>query len=56
MDRSSGKEAIAFEDSGSGIEAAVGAGIYTIGVASSHEPCPFLELMINTQCVGIAHR
>ncbi len=30
--------AIAFEDSPSGIQAAVGAGIYTIGVASTHEP------------------
>jgi beta-phosphoglucomutase len=32
------KEAIAFEDSPSGIQAAVGAGIYTIGVASTYEP------------------
>ncbi len=31
-------EAIAFEDSPSGIQAAVGAGIYTIGVASTYEP------------------
>lgn len=34
----SAKEAIVFEDSPSGIKAAVGAGIYTIGVASTHEP------------------
>ena len=32
------EEAIAFEDSGSGIKAAVAAGIYTIGVASTHDP------------------
>lgn len=31
-------EAIVFEDSPSGIRAAVAAGIYTIGVASSHNP------------------
>jgi beta-phosphoglucomutase len=37
------KEAIAFEDSGSGIQAAVGAGIYTIGVASTHEPDDLLK-------------
>lgn len=34
----SAKEAIAFEDSPSGIQSAVGAGIYTIGVASTHDP------------------
>jgi beta-phosphoglucomutase len=34
----SAKEAIAFEDSPSGIQAAVGAGIYTIGVASTYDP------------------
>ena len=34
----SATEAIAFEDSPSGIQAAVGAGIYTIGVASTYEP------------------
>lgn len=32
------KEAIVFEDSPSGIKAAVAADIYTIGVASTHEP------------------
>ena len=32
------KDAITLEDSPSGIPAAVGAGIYTIGVASPHEP------------------
>lgn len=37
------KEAIAFEDSCSGIHAAVGAGIYTIGVASTHDPEVLLE-------------
>lgn len=37
------KEEIAFEDSGSGIQAAVGAGIYTIGVASTHEPDDLLK-------------
>ncbi len=39
----SAKEAIAFEDSPSGIQAAVGAGIYTIGVASTHDPNILLE-------------
>lgn len=39
----SAKEAIAFEDSPSGIRAAVGAGIYTIGVASTHEPHTLAE-------------
>jgi beta-phosphoglucomutase len=34
----SATEAIAFEDSPSGIQAAVGAGIYTIGVASTYDP------------------
>ncbi len=37
------EEAIAFEDSPSGIQAAVGAGIYTIGVASTHDPNILLE-------------
>ncbi len=37
------KEAIAFEDSCSGIHSAVGAGIYTIGVASTHNPEVLLE-------------
>ncbi|HEY9708555.1 MAG TPA: HAD family phosphatase [Oculatellaceae cyanobacterium] len=37
------KEAIAFEDSCSGIHSAVGAGIYTIGVASTHDPEVLLE-------------
>ena len=37
------KDAIAFEDSPSGIHAAVGAGIYTIGVASTHDPKHLLE-------------
>jgi beta-phosphoglucomutase len=32
------QEAIAFEDSVSGIKSSVGAGIYTIGIASTHEP------------------
>lgn len=34
----SAKEAIAFEDSVSGIQSSVGAGIYTIGIASTHDP------------------
>jgi beta-phosphoglucomutase len=38
-----GRFAIAFEDSRSGIRAAVGAGIYTIGVASTHDPQELLE-------------
>jgi beta-phosphoglucomutase len=33
----SAREAIAFEDSPSGIRSSVGAGIYTIGVASTHD-------------------
>ncbi|MBE9168481.1 HAD-IA family hydrolase [Pleurocapsales cyanobacterium LEGE 06147] len=37
------KEAIAFEDSASGIRAAVGAGIFTIGVASTHPPESLVE-------------
>jgi beta-phosphoglucomutase len=37
------KDAIAFEDSPSGIHAAVGAGVYTIGVASTHDPKHLLE-------------
>lgn len=32
------KNAIAFEDSAAGIRSAVGAGIYTIGITSSHPP------------------
>lgn len=39
----SAQEAIAFEDSRSGIKSAVGAGIYTVGVASTHEPESLLE-------------
>lgn len=39
----SAKKAIAFEDSPSGIRAAVGAGIYTIGIASTHEPHTLTE-------------
>ena len=38
------KEAIVFEDSRSGIKSAVEAGIYTIGVASTHEPESLLEV------------
>ena len=38
-----GRKAIAFEDSRSGIRAAVGAGIYTIGVASTHDPKELLD-------------
>ncbi|MGK7922240.1 MAG: HAD family hydrolase [Trichodesmium sp.] len=38
------EEAIVFEDSRSGIKSAVGAGIYTIGVASTHEPESLLEV------------
>lgn len=37
------QEAIAFEDSPSGIHAAVGAGIFTIGVASTHSPETLVE-------------
>jgi HAD superfamily hydrolase (TIGR01509 family) len=32
------QEAIAFEDSPSGIKSAVAAGIYTVGIASTHDP------------------
>ncbi|NER01991.1 MAG: HAD family phosphatase [Okeania sp. SIO3C4] len=38
------EEAIVFEDSRSGIKSAVGAGIYTVGVASTHEPESLLEV------------
>ena len=38
------KEAIVFEDSRSGIKSAVGAGIYTVGVSSTHEPESLLEV------------
>lgn len=38
------EEAIAVEDSPSGIRAAVGAGIRTIGIASTHEPKVLLEV------------
>lgn len=38
------KEAIVFEDSRSGINSAVGAGIYTVGVSSTHEPESLLEV------------
>lgn len=34
----SAKSAIAFEDSPSGIRSAVGAGVLTVGIASTHEP------------------
>jgi beta-phosphoglucomutase-like phosphatase (HAD superfamily) len=37
------KKAIAFEDSPYGIRAAVGAGIFTIGVASTHPPESLVE-------------
>lgn len=40
----SAQEAIAFEDSPSGIQSAVGAGIYTIGVASTHDPKVLFEV------------
>lgn len=39
----SAKEAIAFEDSVSGIQSSVRAGIYTIGIASTHAP----EILLN---------
>lgn len=38
------EQAIAFEDSPSGIRSAIGAGIYTIGVASTHEPSKLKDL------------
>ncbi|NEP86073.1 MAG: HAD family phosphatase [Okeania sp. SIO2C2] len=38
------EEAIVFEDSRSGIKSAVGAGIYIVGVASTHEPESLLEV------------
>ena len=38
------QNAIAFEDSPSGITSAVAAGIYTIAIASTHEPSHLLEL------------
>ena len=38
------ENAIAFEDSPAGITSAVSAGIYTIGVSSSHEPGVLLKL------------
>ncbi|MEM8672389.1 MAG: HAD-IA family hydrolase [Cyanobacteria bacterium P01_G01_bin.67] len=37
------KQAIAFEDSKAGIRSAVGAGIYTIGITSSHPPQDLLS-------------
>ncbi|MEM7756581.1 MAG: HAD-IA family hydrolase [Cyanobacteria bacterium P01_A01_bin.40] len=37
------KQAIAFEDSTAGIHSAVGAGIYTIGITSSHPPQDLLS-------------
>ncbi len=37
------KNAIAFEDSAAGIHSAVGAGIYTIGIASSHSATELLD-------------
>ena len=36
-------EALAFEDSPSGIASAVGAGIVTVGIASTHDPTKLLE-------------
>ncbi len=42
--RVSAQEAIAFEDSPSGIKSAEGAEIYTIGVASTHQPESLLEV------------
>lgn len=39
----SADEAIAFEDSLTGIQASVAAGIYTVGVASTHEPQSLYE-------------
>jgi beta-phosphoglucomutase len=38
------EEAIVFEDSRSGIMSAVGAGIYTVGIASTHQPESLLEV------------
>lgn len=38
------EEAIAFEDSPSGVRSAVAAGVYTIGVASTHDPEHLLEV------------
>lgn len=38
------ESAIAFEDSPSGIRSAVGAGIYTIGIASTHNPAHLCEV------------
>ena len=40
----SGKNAIAFEDSPSGVTSAVGAGIYTIAISSNHEPSLLLKM------------
>lgn len=40
----SASEAVAFEDSPSGIRSAVGAGIYTIGIASTQSPNHLKEL------------
>lgn len=37
------EEAIAFEDSASGITSAVGAGIQTVGIASTHDPAKLRE-------------
>ncbi|HEY9807833.1 MAG TPA: HAD-IA family hydrolase [Halomicronema sp.] len=40
----SASEAIAFEDSPSGIRSAADAGIFTVGVTSSHEPALLIEV------------
>jgi HAD superfamily hydrolase (TIGR01509 family) len=43
----SSAEAIAFEDSPSGIRSAVGAGIFTVGIASTYEPAELRRLGAN---------
>ena len=43
------KEAIAFEDSPNGIKAAVGAELYTVGVASTHEPKVLKEVVASNK-------
>jgi HAD superfamily hydrolase (TIGR01509 family) len=40
-------EAIVFEDSPSGIRSAVGAGIFTVGIASTHDPDSLYQLGAN---------
>ena len=37
------KDALAFEDSPSGIQSAVGAGLPTVGIASTHDPGPLYQ-------------